>query len=268
MELKTLAGESISCLGLASRRIQESACVAQAFAAGVNYFCFYNLGSDRFLSALQSLAIAQRQALCIATGSEQRSPVALREYLNQARHTLATDVVDIFFVQYVSPSDDCTEVEAALKELYSWKAQGSIRYVGVSTHNRAIALDLIQNQRCDVLMHRYNMAHRRAEVDVFPAAAQAGIPVIAFTATRWSTLLRSPAGWPHDPPSATDCYRFSLHPAAAQVVLTSPANLTELTANLSVFQTPPLTLPELAHWQQYGDLVYGNGQDKFETQWL
>ncbi len=268
VELTTLAGKSISCLGLASRRVQESACVSQAFAAGVNYFFFYNLGSERFLAALKSLAIAQRPALCLATGSEQRSLVALREYLDQVRHTLATDVVDVFFAQYVSPSDDPAEVVVALEELYRWKAQGYIRYVGVSTHNHAIALDMLQNQRCDVLMHRYNMAHRKAEADVLPAAVQADIPVVAFTATRWGTLLRSPATWPHNPPSAADCYRFSLQPSAIRVVLTSPANLTELTANLSVVKTSALTPEELAYWQRYGTLVYGNGQDKFETQWL
>lgn len=268
MKLKTIAGNSMNCLGLASRRVQEAACVSQAFEAGVNFFFFYNLGSDRFLAALKALAIAQREAVCIATGSEQRSPTALGEYLDQVRHTLATDVIDVFFAQYVSPSDNPAEVVAALEELYRWKAQGYIRYVGVSTHNRAIALDMIRNQRCDILMHRYNMAHRKAEVDVLPAAESAEIPVVAFTATRWSTLLQPPVAWPHDPPSATDCYRFSLHPSAIQVVLTSPANLTELTANLSALQAPPLTAPELAHWQQYGDLVYGSGQDKFETQWL
>jgi predicted aldo/keto reductase-like oxidoreductase len=268
VKLTTLAGKSISCLGLASRRVQESGCVSQSFAAGVNYFFFYNLGAERFLKALKSLAIAQRPALCIATGSEQRSPVALREYLEQVRYTLATDVVDVFFAQYVSPVDNTAEMAVALEELYRWKAQGYIRYVGVSTHNHAIALEMIQNQRCDILMHRYNMAHRKAEVDVLPATAQADVPVVAFTATRWGTLLRSPAVWPHDPPSAIDCYRFCLQPSTISIVLTAPANLTELTANLSVLQAPPLAPIELEHWGQYGDLVYGNGQDKFETQWL
>ncbi len=268
MELKTIAGNSISCLGLASRRVQESACVSQAFEAGVNYFFFYNLGSEHFLETLRSLAIAQREALCITTGSEERSPTALRQYLDQVRQTLAIDIVDVFFAQYISPSDNPAKTEAALKELYRWKAQGYIRYVGVSTHNRAIALDMIRDQRCDVLMHRYNMAHRKAEVDVLPVAAQANIPVVAFTSTRWGTLLRSPTSWLHDPPTAPDCYRFSLQPSAIPVVLTSPANLTELTANLSVLQASPLAPQELVHWQQYGDLVHGSGQDKFETQWL
>jgi aryl-alcohol dehydrogenase-like predicted oxidoreductase len=268
VELTTIAGNSVSRLGLASRRVQESACVSQAFEAGVNFFFFYNLGSDRFLTALKSLAIAQREAVCIATGSEQRSPTALRAYLDQVRQNLVVEMIDVFFAQYLSPSDDAAEVEAALAELYHWKAQGYIRYVGISTHNRAIALDMIQNRRCDVLMHRYNMAHRKAEVDVLPAAEPANIPIVAFTATRWGTLLQSPTAWPHQPPTASDCYRFALQPNAVQVVLTSPANLVELNSNLSVLQAPFLTASELDHWQRYGDLIYGNGQDKFETQWL
>ncbi len=46
-------------------------------------------------------------------------------------------------------------------------------------------------------MHRYNMAHRGAEDRVLPAAVAFEIPVIAFTCTRWGSLLEmsSRLGW-------------------------------------------------------------------------
>ncbi|MHC5830901.1 MAG: aldo/keto reductase, partial [Nostoc sp.] len=76
-----------------------------------------------------------------------------------------------------------TQVQVVLDELRWWKDSGVVRYVGVTTHNRAIALEMIERHQCDVLMHRYNMAHRQAEQNVLPAAQKAGIPVVAFTCT-------------------------------------------------------------------------------------
>lgn len=267
MELTTLDRNSVSCLGLANQYLRESTCVATAFEASINYFFFYNLPSKEYLDELKPLLAAQREVLFIATGSEHRNVEALNRYFDQVCQSLRIEVVDAFFVEYLSPKDKESDIRTILDELYSWKEKGRIRYVGVSTHNRAIALSLIESHQCDVLMHRYNMAHRKAEVDILPAARQADIPVVAFTCTRWSTLLEKPANWSDAPPTAADCYRFALHNPAVRVALTAPTTKAELESNLSVLHAPPLTPQELARWQQYGDLVYGSGQDAFETQW-
>jgi hypothetical protein len=42
--------------------------------------------------------------------------------------------------------------------------------------------------RVDVLVHGFNIAHRKAAQEVFPAAAKALTLIVAFTATRWDTL--------------------------------------------------------------------------------
>ncbi|MDZ8068978.1 MAG: hypothetical protein RMY64_25640 [Nostoc sp. DedQUE08] len=46
--------------------------------------------------------------------------------------------MDVFFIEYVSPTDDIAQVQMLLDELYSWKDKGLVRYVGVTTHNRRI----------------------------------------------------------------------------------------------------------------------------------
>jgi aryl-alcohol dehydrogenase-like predicted oxidoreductase len=116
-------------------------------------------------------------------------------------------------------------------------------------------------------MHRYNMAHRKAEDKVLPAAVQARIPVIAFTCTRWGSLLTGHPNWQDRVPQAADCYRYALQHPAVQLALTAPQTLTQLEENLSVLQAPVLSSQEEALWQEYGTLVYGNGQDAFETEW-
>lgn len=208
-----------------------------------------------------------RESVIVATGSEKREISQWQDYIEQVRQTLAIDTIDVLFVEYVAPSDDWEQVTALIDQLYQWKATGILRYVGVTTHNRPIACKILQENRCDVLMHRYNMAHRKAEETVFPAAVAADIPVVAFTSTRWGKLLEGHPGWPAAPPTAADCYRFGLSQPAIRLVLTAAKICQQLEANLAVLTAPPMAESEAQHWQQFGDLIYGSGQDSFETNW-
>jgi predicted aldo/keto reductase-like oxidoreductase len=111
------------------------------------------------------------------------------------------------------------------------------------------------------------MAHRKAAREVCPVAAKARTPIVAFTATRWGTLLEPYPGWPGRPPTASDCYRYCLAEPSVQVVLTAPRSLAELEQNLDVLELPPMSKPERGQWQRFGDLVYGAGKEAFETSW-
>jgi aryl-alcohol dehydrogenase-like predicted oxidoreductase len=268
MHLETISGQPASILGLAGSRAMEACCPAVAFEAGINYFFFYDLSHENLLSGLKPIVATRREQVLMATGSEERDLGRLRQSLEQVRRYLHVNVVDVFFAEYVTPSEDIAQMEAVLDELWTWKERGLIRYVGATTHNRAIALDLIQGDRIEVLMHRYNMAHRKAEEQVFPMAQQAEIPVVAFTCTRWGQLLQGHPDWQGEIPTAADCYRYALHQKAVHLALTAPETQAQLEENLSVLHAPELTPEAVARWQDYGALVYGNGQDAFETKWL
>jgi aryl-alcohol dehydrogenase-like predicted oxidoreductase len=116
-------------------------------------------------------------------------------------------------------------------------------------------------------MHRFNMAHRKAAREVFPVAAKARTPVVAFTATRWGTLLEPHADWPDPPPTASDCYRYCLAQPSVHLVLTAPRSLEELEQNLDVIGSPTMSKQERAKWEHFGDLVYAEGKGSFETSW-
>lgn len=268
MDIVTLQGQPVSILGLAGNQNMEVSCVPLAFKAGVNYFFFYNLSFSNLLDGLKPLLTAFREELVVATGSENRDRRWLSQYLDKVRRYLNTDVVDVFFAEYISPYDELASVQAVLDELHTWKEKGLIRYVGATVHNRPLALELISSGQCEVLMHRYNMAHRKAEEKVLPAARNAGIPVIAFTCTRWGSLLKGHPDWHFEVPKAEDCYRYVLKHPAVRLVLTAPQTQTQLEENLRVLQAPELSPHEVALWQEYGTLVYGNGQDTFETEWI
>jgi len=63
----------------------------------------------------------------MATGSDERDKGRLRQYLDRVRRYLDVDVVDVFFVEYVSSSEDIAEIWAVLDELWAWNERGLIR---------------------------------------------------------------------------------------------------------------------------------------------
>ena len=69
-------------------------------------------------------------------------------------------------------------------------------------------------------------------------------------------------------PLAADCYRFVLQHPAVRLALTAPATEAHLRENLNVLTEPAEPGPdEMASWKAYGDLIYGEGGDAFETRW-
>lgn len=271
MELTTRNGSAIKPLGLAGRPEMATACVPTAFAAGIGYYFFYSLDFETMLNGLGDLCAEHRDEVVIATGSEARDLGALRTYRDDVLRKLGIDALDIFYLEYIAPHDDMEALlasDGALCELERWKDEGLIHYVGVTTHNRPLSLDLIATGRVEVLMHRYNMAHRGAEAEVLPAARAADIPVVAFTCTRWGSLLEGHRDWTADVPCAADCYRYALHHPAVRMALTAPQSVGELRENLAVLELGAEDRAErLALWEEYGRLVYGDGNDSFETQY-
>jgi aryl-alcohol dehydrogenase-like predicted oxidoreductase len=268
--LTTLDGTPASCLGLAAGPKQDPRCVRRAFAGGINYFFFYGPGHTSFIDELAALARRKREQIIVATGSGSRRVAGLRAARRKLAGLLGSGLIDVFFIEYVHPGDNPEVMfgkNGVLDELEHWKESGWVRFVGATAHDRSLARRLAADPRVDVLMHRFNMAHRKAAHEVFPAAGQARTPIVAFTATRWGTLLEPHVDWPGPPPTASDCYRYCLAHPSVQVVLTAPRSLPELEQNLGVLELPAMSKPERGQWQRFGDLVHGAGKGAFETTW-
>ncbi|BAQ66317.1 aldo/keto reductase [Geminocystis sp. NIES-3709] len=267
-QITTLSGKKASILGLGSNTKMDYQCIFQAYQGGINYFFFYNLDSTHLINECAKLAQNYRQEIIIATGSEQRNIQDLDNYRINFCQQLNIKIIDVFLLEYISFQDDVLKVEKLLNQLHDWKKQGLIRYFGITTHDRDLAVKFLENSNIDILMHRYNMAHRQPEKQVFPTAIANKIPVISFTATRWGSLLKGDFNGQFKTPKAIDCYRFVLQNSAISLTLTSPKILEELNENLAIFNNMNMNKDEYDLWQKYGDLIYGEGNDSFETQWL
>jgi aryl-alcohol dehydrogenase-like predicted oxidoreductase len=271
--VSTVNETSASVLGLAAHPDQHPDCIPRAFQSGINFFFFYGPGHKPFVDGLKPLVQRRRDDIILASGSGARGCRSLRAARRKILAAASAATIDIFFAEYINPSDDTGAVfgpGGVIDELQQWKSDGSIRYAGASTHDRKLAQRLAKDPRVDILMQRYNMAHRKAAIEVFPTAIEAKTPVIAFTATRWGTLLKPQPLWPDKPPTAAECYRYCLAHAAVRLVLTAPKTVAELDENIVVLNSPRMSTSRCALWERFGDVVYrddGGGRHAYESRW-
>ena len=140
------------------------------------------------------------------------------------------------------------------------KEQGKVRYLQISAHHRPVFQQYIPDSRIDLLMVRYNAAHRGAEWEVFPHLDKCDglIPgIVTYTATRWRCLLQPqymPPGVKK--PTAADCYRFVLSNPNVDVCLCGPGSAEELEANLKVLELGPMSAEEMEWMRKVGDHVH------------
>ncbi|KAL7438133.1 hypothetical protein ACHAXM_006071, partial [Skeletonema potamos] len=181
-----------------------------------------------------------------ASGSTERSPVALDKRLNDALAFCGGEYLDGFVLEYVCPEELDSEhqlgqeLQEAIDHVHSYVRENRVRYVMASTHSHRVGRALTGSAELDAIMLRYNMSHRKAaETISFPEALSKNIPVLAFTTTRWNRLQRaSPAI------NTADCLTFALQHPAVEVVIHSARDEDELDdALLALFSSS-----DRSHW--------------------
>jgi aryl-alcohol dehydrogenase-like predicted oxidoreductase len=260
-------GQPVCRLGLASYsgNALTPDDVFHALARGVNFINWLGLAegppdSDAFSAAVAALGPERPSAVVCAQFGARTAPDAATE-LRSALATLGTDYIDVLTIYYVEEEGEwegITSPEGSLRYLRDAKRDGTVRRIGVTSHQRPLAARMAESGLLDLIMVRYNAAHRGAEQDVFPVTQRLGLPVIAYTALRWGALLR---GTPDDPPGfvvprAPAWYRFVLQNPAVAVTLAAPNTRGELDEGLRVLEAPgPLGDEEYAALAEHGQRV-------------
>lgn len=263
-------GRPVCRLGLASHG--ETAItpddVFYAVGRGVNFLNWPGFaegppGEDACSEAVASLG-ADRHSVVVCVQFGARSAADAAAELRSAHATLRTDYIDVLTLYYVEKPQEWEEITSpggALAYLQDAKRDGTIRRLGVTSHQRKLAARMAESGRLDLVMIRYNAAHRGAERDVFPVTSSLGLPVIAYTALRWGALLRpTPDGPPgFSVPRAPAWYRFVLQHPAIAVTLAAPHTRAELEEDFKVLEaTGSLTDAEYAALGEHGQRVRRN----------
>jgi predicted aldo/keto reductase-like oxidoreductase len=237
--------------------------VLEAVRRGVNYLNWCGQ-TDGLSDAVRELGEARRRVF-VATQLEARSAEGAREELDAQLLALGTtwiDVVTYYYVEHASEWDEITSSGGAARAIEAARGNGTVRMIGITSHQRGLAAAIAASGRVDLLMVRYNAAHRGAEEEVFPAAAAHRLSVIAFTALRWGALLEPTTADPpgFQPPAAPDCYRFVLGHPSVTVALMAPKSRRELEEDLTVLDDwRGLGASEYAALRAHGDRVRRHG---------
>lgn len=210
-----------------------------ALDRGINYWNW--CGRDDGMSEAVRQLGSRRSSVIVATqiGVDDWSGDAMRRELDRVLATLQTHWVDVVTLYYVESQGEWEQIvspSGALEALRDARRDGLIRAVGLTTHQRHLAARWARTQLLDLLMVRYNAAHRGAETEIFPITDQLGLPVVCFTCLRWGALLRSTARDPTGfrPPPARDWYRFVLSCPSVSVAVMAPNDHDELVRNLTL----------------------------------
>jgi predicted aldo/keto reductase-like oxidoreductase len=239
--------------------------VLSAVDRGVNFLNWQGLAEgacegDSFPAAISSLG-AHRRSVVVCAQFGARSGTEAAAELRSALSALGTDYIDVLTIYYVERADEWQEIAApsgALLYLRDARRDGTVRWIGVTSHQRTLAAEMAKSGLIDNVMIRYNAAHRGAEREVFPVTQPLGLPVIAYTALRWGALVRPT---PDDPaefsvPAAPTWYRFVLQHPAVAVTLAAPQTRAELDEDLGVVAADgPLTNEEYVALAEHGQRV-------------
>jgi aryl-alcohol dehydrogenase-like predicted oxidoreductase len=251
-------GPEVFRLGLSASYGLDEGGIRTAIDGGVNYlFWYYWTGS--MVRVLRGLPPSQRERLVVATGGANVGPWMVKRAIDSCRKRIRSDYIDVFQIFWVGAGKLSART---LDVLQRAKEQGKIRHIAISTHARPYAAELIRDHKLDVIMMRYNAAHRGAEQEIFPHVEASQPGVVAYTATRWGKLLVRPKTWPASEPvpTAGDCYRFVLSSPNVNVCLSAPRNLREMEENFGALRRGPLSPEEMTAMRRFGDAVHAEAK--------
>jgi predicted aldo/keto reductase-like oxidoreductase len=221
---------------------------------GVNYLYWGSVRRPGFGRGIRNLAQGHRDDLVVVLQSYSRMASLMGPSVRVALRRLKLDYADVLLLGLFNKRPAQRLIDAALK----LKERGLVRFVGISGHNRPLFQRHIEEGLFDFFHVRYNAAHRGAEKEIFPFLPESDTPgLVAFTATRWGTLLKKDVPAEGDKrPDASDCYRFCLTHPSVDVVISGSANRQQLDEALRTLSRGPLDSDELDWMRRVGDRLY------------
>jgi predicted aldo/keto reductase-like oxidoreductase len=259
-----VSGQPLCRLGLATRGNGHLTPddIHRALERGINFLNWYG-GADVLSRTIAELGPGRREVM-VCVQFEARTAAEAKAELEQILRELRTDYVDVLTFYYVEEEGEWQQITApdgALAYCQAAQRDGRVRLLGLTSHQRPLAAAAAQSGLLDLLMIRYNAAHRGAEHEVFPVTMERSLPVVVYTCLRWGALLRPT---PDDPPgfvvpSAPMWYRFALQALAVTVALMAPDNRAELEEDLTALDAGPLSAAEYDMLAAHGQRVRRHG---------
>jgi aryl-alcohol dehydrogenase-like predicted oxidoreductase len=192
-----------------------------------------------------------RAGIHIIAGTFEADGRRIRADAERVLRMLRIDRITLFLLFWTQSWERITP--EIMQTLSSLKTTGKVAMFSLSTHNRPLALEAME-QGWNPLMVRHSAAHRGAEDMVFARAVQTGSSLITFNNTCYGRLLKPPRTTA--PPTGSDCYRYCLMQPGVRACLSAPATLEQLEENLKALRDPELPPDRLAALLAHGTALY------------
>jgi HEAT repeat protein len=222
----------------------------RAVEAGVNLL-FWEPNYQMLTDFSARLSRPDRSALHFLAGTFEADGKRVRKDAERVLRMLKIERIAVFLIFWVQSWDRIPpDVRETLEQL---KAEGKVASFGLSTHSRPMAVEAMEAGWAPVMV-RHSAAHRKAEEQVFPRAVELGTSVITFNNTCYGRLLKPQGTAP--PPSAADCYRYTLAEPGVTLCWSAPATLEQLDENLAALRDPVLPPERRERLRAHGEWVY------------
>ncbi|MGE0818108.1 MAG: aldo/keto reductase [Candidatus Nanopelagicales bacterium] len=197
MQTRTLAGRPVSVIGLGTWQLgadwgpvddaEAFDVLDAAYDAGVTFFDtadVYGDGrSERLIAAWRAsrpdaeVVVATKMGRRVEQRPENYTPAAMRAWNDRSRANLAVDTLDL--VQLHCPPTALYALDAVFDDLDAMVAEGRMAAYGVSVETCAEALAAIARPHVASVQIILNPLRRKPLEQVLPAAAAAGVAIIA-----------------------------------------------------------------------------------------
>lgn len=137
--------------------------------------------------------VSHRQALFTATKVWTEGRQAGIEQMRESQRLLGVPVIDLMQVH------NLLDWRVQLETLRTWKDEGRIRYIGMTTHrgiNHDVLTEIMRREPLDFVQFSYNLANREAENFLLPLAAERGIATLINRPFQRGNLFRRVKGKP------------------------------------------------------------------------
>ncbi len=124
-----------------------------------------------------------REKIVLATKTLKRTAPEALEHLESSLRRLKTDHIDLYQLHQIAQEEDWNAVTAptgALEALVKAKKEGKIRWIGVTSHNLAMAIRLVKTDLFSTIQFPFNFIEDAAKDELHAAAFERGMGILAM----------------------------------------------------------------------------------------
>jgi predicted aldo/keto reductase-like oxidoreductase len=171
--------------GIPIIRLDEDTAVTilrRAYDSGITLYDTANAYRDsenKIGRALRSV----RDKVIFATKTIRRDGTRALEQLENSLRMMKTDYIDIYQLHQIAQEKDWEAVTGpggAMEAVIRAKDQGKIRYIGVTSHNLAMAVQLVKTGMFSTVQFPFNFIEDAAQDELHAVARERGMGILAM----------------------------------------------------------------------------------------